>query len=143
VTAIVHPPSRRRRPWRTRVSARPLVLLALGAVAAASVAACGSSPATSSAALYGTAIQQQCTSVADVLSDGPDPTADPTGYAEAQVLPLRQLKISDAELRRAVQQLATAYQSFSTSTGTAGTAAAVQASKDEAAVNAICPGAAN
>jgi hypothetical protein len=88
-------------------------------------------------------MQQQCTSVADVLSDGPDPTADPVGYAEAQIVPLRQLKITDTALRRAVQQLATAYQAYSTSTGAAGTAAALQSSKAEAAVNAICPGAAN
>jgi hypothetical protein len=122
------------------VPARPLTLLALSAAAAASLAACGSS---SPAAASGTAIQQQCSSVAAVLSDGPDPTADPVGYAEAQVLPLRQLKITDAPLRRAVQQLATAYQAYSSSSGAAGTAAAVQASKAEAAVNAICPGAAN
>jgi hypothetical protein len=88
-------------------------------------------------------MQQQCTSVADVLSDGPDPTADPVGYAQAQVLPLRQVKITDAPLRRAVQRLATAYQAYATSAGAAGTTAALQASKAEAAVNAICPGAAN
>jgi hypothetical protein len=93
--------------------------------------------------LYGTAKQQDCTAVADVLSDGPDPTADPVGYAQAQVLPLRQLKVTDAPLRAAVTALADAYQAYSTSTGSANTAAAVQASKAEAAVNAICPGAAN
>jgi len=115
-------------------------------MAAASLAACSSSAAatsTSSTTIYGTAIKQQCTAVADVLSDGPDPDADPLGYAEAQVLPLRQLKIADAKLRGAVQQLATAYQTYSTATGAAGTAAALQSSKAEAAVNAICPGAAN
>jgi hypothetical protein len=123
---------------------RPLILLAAGAVAAASLAACSSSPTpTSSTALYGTAAQQQCTAVADVLSDGPDPTADPVGYAEAQVLPLRQLKTTDTALRRAVARLAAAYQAYSTATGSANTAAALAASKAEAAVNAICPGAAN
>jgi len=113
---------------------------------AASLAACSSSSAatsTSSAALYGTAIKQQCTAVADVLSDGPDPDADPVGYAEAQVLPLRQLTITDTALRGAVHKLATAYQAYSTSTGAAGTTAALAASKAEAAVNVICPGAAN
>ena len=136
----------RRRPGRARASARPLILLVGGAVAAASLAACSSSPAArsaSSTALYGTTVQQQCTSVADVLSDGPDPTADPSGYAEAQVLPLRQLTITDTALRRAVAQLATAYHAYAAATGAAGTAAALAASKAEAAVNAICPGAAN
>jgi len=89
------------------------------------------------------AIQSQCTATAAVLSDGPDPTADSVGYAEAQVLPLRQLKITNTALRRAVSQLAPAYQAYSTSTGAAGIAAAVHSAKAEAAVNAICPGAAN
>jgi hypothetical protein len=130
---------------RARGAARPLTLLAV-AVAAASLAACGSSSAatsTSSTALYGTAIKQQCTAVADVLSDGPDPDADPAGYAQAQVLPLRQLTITDAALRRAVAQLATAYQAYAAATGAAGTAAALASSKAEAALNSICPGAAN
>lgn len=118
-------------------------LLTLGAVTALAACSSSSSQAASSAALYGTAIQQQCTAVAGVLSDGPDPTADPVGYAEAQVLPLRQLTITDAPLRTAVLALASAYQAYSTSTGAANTTAALQASKAEAAVNAICPGAAN
>lgn len=117
-------------------------MLGLSALAATAVAACSSSAAPT-AGLYGTALQQQCTSVADVLSDGPDPTADPVGYAEAQVLPLRQLTITDTALRRAVAQLASAYEAYAASTGAAGTAAALAASKAEAAVNAICPGAAN
>ena len=120
-------------------------LLALGALATALLAACGSSAPSSASrsALLGTAMHQQCTSVADVLSDGPDPDADPVGYAQAQVLPLRQLKLTDAALQKAVQALASSYQAVSTSTGSAKTTAAQQVSKDEAAVNAICPGAAN
>jgi hypothetical protein len=140
----VHLTSAYPRAWRPGELARPLTLLAACAVTAASLAACGSSSAAaSSAALYGTAIHRQCTSVADVLSDGPDPTADPAGYALAQVLPLRQLTITDTALRRAVARLATAYQAYAAATGAAGTAAALAASKAEAAVNAICPGAAN
>ncbi len=123
---------------------RPLTLLAAGAATAAFLAACSSSPvSTSSTALYGSAMQRQCTSVADVLSDGPDPTADPVGYAQAQVLPLRQLTITDTALRHAVSRLATSYEAYASSDGAANTAAALTASKAEAAVNAICPGAAN
>lgn len=82
--------------------------------------------------------------MADVLSDGPDPTADPAGYAEAQVLPLRQLTITgDPALAKAVAALAAAYQAYSTATGQANKAAALQVSSAEAAVNNICPGAAN
>ena len=50
-----------------------------------------------------------------MLADGPDPDADPVGYAQAQVLPLRQLKISDTTLQKAVQKLATAYQAYAAS----------------------------
>jgi hypothetical protein len=123
---------------------RRVRLLMLAVAAVPLLAACGSSghPAAS-ASLLGTTRQQECTSVADVLSDGPDPGADPVGYAQAQVLPLRQLKLTDAPLGKAVQTLAGAYQAYVTSTGPARAPAAGQVSKDEKAVNAICPGAAN
>jgi hypothetical protein len=120
---------------------------AMGGLAAAAIvvplAACSSSPnPATSTRLLGPAKQQQCTSVSNVLSDGPDPGADPVGYAEAQVLPLRQLKLTDPSLSRAVQTLATAYAAYATSTGSANTAK-LKVSKAEATVNAICPGAAN
>jgi hypothetical protein len=120
-------------------------LLALTAVAIPLAAACSStsSTATASASLLGTARQQQCTSVADVLSDGPDPGADPVGYAQAQVLPLRQLKITDPPLSTAVKTLASAYAAYTTSAGPAKAAASSRVSKAEDAVNAICPGAAS
>jgi hypothetical protein len=122
-----------------------VLLLAIVGATAALVTACSSSSASSAASrtLFGTAKHQQCTSVADVLSDGPDPDADPVGYAQAQVLPLRQLKLSDPALRREVTRLAAAYQAYSTSKGAAGKTAAQQVKKAEAAVNAICPGAAH
>jgi hypothetical protein len=117
------------------------VLLAL------TVAACGSSSAQpsaarTSAALLGSAVQQDCTSVSDVLSDGPDPDADPVGYAQAQVLPLRQLTISDSALHRDVLALASAFQVFSAGSHPGGTADALKVAKAENAVNSICPEAA-
>ncbi len=140
----MHPPVPPDRPRPALTRTKLLALPVLSVLAAMAVTACGSSSSSASAAaLYGTALQQQCTAVADVLSDGPDPDADSVGYAEAQVLPLRQLKLTDKPLNQAVQSLASAYQAYSTSTGAANTAAALQASKAEAAVNAICPGAAN
>jgi hypothetical protein len=107
------------------------------------VTACGSSSSRSSAtSILGSAVQQDCTSIADVLSDGPDPSADSVGYAQAQVLPLRQLTISDAALHRDVLALASAYQAFSTGSGAGGTAAALHVAKAENAINSICPEAA-
>lgn len=123
-----------------------LAVLMLAMLVALAGAACGSSSASpssrsSSAALLGTPKQQDCVAVGDVLSDGPDPDADAVGYAQAQILPLRHLKITDASLYRAVQALASAYQAFSSSGGDP--ASARQVSAAEKAVNVLCPGAAN
>jgi hypothetical protein len=105
------------------------------------VAGCGSSSSTAAAsAVLGTTVQQDCTAVGDVLSDGPDPDADSVGYAQAQVLPLRQLKIGDATLRRDVLSLAAAYQAV---TAGGGAAAAAEVTKAQKAVNSICPEAAS
>jgi hypothetical protein len=110
---------------------------------ALAVAACGSaSSQTSSTVVLGSAVQRDCTSVANVLSDGPDPDADPVGYAQAQVLPLRQLSISDASLHRAVVTLASAYETFTTSSSSTRAASAAAVTKAENEVNKICPQAA-
>ena len=80
--------------------------------------------------------------MADVLADGPDPGADPVGYAEAQVVPLRKLTISDATLHRAVLTLAGAYETFSTSSTSTRAASSAAVTKAENEVNKICPQAA-
>jgi hypothetical protein len=107
---------------------------------ALAVAACGSaSSQTSSTVILGSAVQQDCTSVADVLSDGPDSDADPVGYAQAQVLPLRQLSISDTSRHHAVLTLASAYEAYSTSSSSTRAASAAAVTKAENEVNKICP----
>jgi hypothetical protein len=124
---------------------RALIRASAGATVAflaLALAACGSASSTSSTVSLGSAVQQGCTSVADVLSDGPDPDSDPVGYAEAQVLPLRQLTISDATLHRAVLTLASAYETFSTSSTSTRAASAAAVTKAENEVNKICPQAA-
>ena len=68
--------------------------------------------------------------------------SDAVGYAEAQVLPLGQLKLADTTLAHAVRRLDTAYKSFSSTNGAKGTPAAMKVSAAEKAVNAICPNAA-
>jgi hypothetical protein len=111
-----------------------LTFCALGA-ASAVFSACGS-PATPAAT---TAVTKVCQQVSAVLSDGPDQGADPIGYAEAQVLPLRQIHTADRDLRAAIDALASAYQQFFQSDGTKATADAV--SRAGHTLNAICPGA--
>ena len=116
------------------------MVLTASCLLALAVSGCGSN--SHSAALLGSKVQQDCTTVSDVLADGPDPDADKVGYAQAQVLPLEQLRVSEPDLQVAVKNLAAAYKAYSSSTGTAQDQAAVRISKAETAVNAICPGAA-
>jgi hypothetical protein len=77
-----------------------------------------------------------------VLSDGPDPDADPAGYAEAQILPLRQIHAPDQTFKDAVTRLDRAYQELFASKGksAAATRAVASASKH---INTICPGVAS
>lgn len=121
-------------PVKSRLAA---VLLLAGLVAAG--CSSGGSSAHSSA-LVGTKLQQDCTTVSNVLSDGPDPDADSLGYAQAQILPLQQTKVSEADLRDVIKNLATAYQNFVSTSGRS--AAASQVSSAVTALNKICPGAA-
>jgi hypothetical protein len=83
-----------------------------------------------------------CSQVSAVLSDGPDPTADPVGYAEAQILPLGQIRTPDPQLRSAISELTRAYRAFFDSNGTsAGAQTAVAAASKR--IDSFCPGAAS
>jgi hypothetical protein len=100
------------------------------------LAACGSSGTSGQAA--GTA--QVCQQVSAVLSDGPDPGADPVGYALAQVRPLRQIKVTaDPALRQAVDGLAAAYQTFYDDNGK-GSVATDAVNRAGRTMNGLCPG---
>jgi hypothetical protein len=114
------------------------VAAGLALVGAATLAACGSSaqpPVTAA----GTPQQQSCAAVAAVLGNGPDESEDPVGYAEAQILPLRQLRIADAALERRVVALSAAYKQFYATKGAAAAKSAVATAST--GVDAICPGA--
>ncbi len=103
--------------------------------------ACGSSSSSASAGASASVTQASCQQVSAVLSDGPDPDADPVGYAEAQILPLRQVSAPNPALHVAIDQLANAYQEFFASNGKSSNAeeAVAVASKK---LDSICPGAA-
>jgi hypothetical protein len=117
---------------------------ALGAVllTAAVLAGCGSSSHSSTADSVAKAppINSPCQQIQAVLSDGPDPSVDPVGYAQAQVLQLRKLHLDKPALAGAVSHLASAYQQFSQSNGSSNDKLTVKAAVK--AVNTICPGAA-
>jgi hypothetical protein len=119
----------------------PLPVLAGRALVAAAAAAlllsaCGSGsgqPAASSAAA-----SRACEQITAALSDGPDPGSDPVGYAEAQILPLGQVRTSDPALRAAIAELAEAYRRYFSSDGTSAQGALAKAAAD---MNRLCPGA--
>jgi hypothetical protein len=138
MTIPADPPARLRpRRRRPRWWGPPAAGLAL--VPMLALAACGASAGTSASAA---ATRQSCQQIGAALADGPDPDADPAGYAEAQILPLRQVRIADQPLKAAVGQLDSAYQQLLRSNGSSSAAAkAVTAASKK--VNAICPGAAS
>ncbi len=75
-----------------------------------------------------------------MLSDGPGPTVDPVGYAEAQILPLRRVHASDKALEAAIERLDRVYEEvYATNDSAAAKAAESDASHR---MNEICPGAA-
>jgi hypothetical protein len=91
-----------------------------------------SGPSSTSAAVRAT-----CQQVAAVLSDGPDPVADPVGYAEAQILPLRRIHSPDHRLQAAIDDLATAYQHFFDAAGSGSSGQAVKGANHE--LDGLCP----
>ena len=133
------------------ISSHPVLARIRGAAAAALIAlelaallAACASPASASRPVAATTpvteVHVTCSQVSAVLSDGPDPTADPVGYAEAQILPLGQIRTPDPQLRAAIGELARAYRAFFDSNGTSGAdkTAVATASKR---IDSFCPGA--
>ncbi|HXW39173.1 MAG TPA: hypothetical protein VEJ44_05715 [Acidimicrobiales bacterium] len=102
----------------------------------AALSACASSGPTPSAVASGPA----CQDVSAVLSDGPDPTADPVGYAQAQILPLGQVHTTDKDLRAAIDALDAAYQQMVSTNGSAAATKVETTASNR--LNAFCPGAA-
>jgi hypothetical protein len=121
---------------------RRLMVLAPTALGLAALLGACSSQAATSKPVSAAVVHTTCTQVSAVLSDGPDPDADPVGYAEAQILPLGQIRTSDAQLRVAISKLAGAYRAFFDSNGSSSAAklAVTAASKR---INSFCPGAAS
>jgi len=113
----------------------------------AALAACASGAPSSARPTAGrqvsaAAVRSACNQVSAVLSDGPDPDADPVGYAEAQILPLGQIRTADTPLRTAIGRLASAYKALFASNGSSVAAKQAVASASKQ-VNAFCPGAAS
>jgi hypothetical protein len=132
-----------------RTTNRPVMALALTLVAAPlALAACssgGSNPSSSGSGRSGGVAAAKapvalCNELDAVLSDGPDPGADPVGYALSQILPLQQqVHSSDTAVMATVNQLIAADQALYNSSG-ADKSASATIQKDYTAINKACPG---
>jgi hypothetical protein len=126
-----------------RTTHRRLTLLAIALpVAPLALAAC-SSGASGGGGGGGAALAKApsgvCQQLNAVFSDGPDPDADPVGYALSQILPLRDLHSSDTDLMATVSKLETDDEDLVKANG-ADKLAAAAIKKDDKAINSACPG---
>ncbi len=126
---MASPPATGRSRWLVAV-----LVLAAGTV----LSACGSGPSATSTASI---IKAACAQVGADLSDGPDPSADPVGYAEAQILPLSKIKVADTTLQHDISRLDSAYKTFFATQGGAGSTTLVKRSLTR--VEHLCPGVAS
>lgn len=113
----------------------PACLALLVLSAGLMLSACGSSP---SATNHAKVVKAACLKVAADLSDGPDPSDDPIGYAEAQIRPLSQIKVHDAVLQNAIHYLDVEYKIFYQTNGAAASKRAVNAALK--IIDVYCPG---
>jgi hypothetical protein len=104
------------------------------------IGACSSGGSAGASGTTAATTAETCQQVSTVLTNGPDPGTDPVGYAEAQILPLRQVRAADAALGQAVVGLADAYSSYSAADGTSKTATATLTAAIKQ-INSLCPGA--
>jgi hypothetical protein len=104
-------------------------------------AACGSS-GSGGAAASTHAPTAVCQKILAVFSDGPDPDADPVGYALSQILPLGQIHTSDQAVSTSLHSLIAADQALVKSNGADKTAKA-DIKKADKSLNTACPGVAS
>jgi hypothetical protein len=110
-----------------------------GLAVAPLLAGCGSS--SSPAASHPVPADSVCTRVADVLSNGPDPGADPVGYAEAQIRLLGAVHATNPALARAISRLDADFRAEYTHGATPAARHAVATGRKD--IDRYCPGAAS
>jgi hypothetical protein len=94
------------------------------------------------AATHSTAPAALCRKLNGIFSNGPDPDADPVGYALAQIKPLGAVHTSDHAISAVLTKLVAADRSLFTSNGS-DHAAKKEIKKADAQVNKACPGVAS
>lgn len=115
------------------IAAAAIAMLAL----TTTISACSSSAQPAKTAAAAPVAESTCEQVGDALSDGPDPDADPLGYAEAQIQPLRQIHASSPTLAQAITTLAGAYSGFYAANGAGPAKATLNAAIKR--INSLCP----
>ena len=116
--------------------------MALASVAVAVPLWAGCSSSGGGAAKAAAAPTAVCQKILAVFSDGPDPDADPVGYALSQILPLGQIHTSDQPVSTALHSLITADHALVKSNGADKTAKA-DIKKADDSLNTACPGVAS
>jgi hypothetical protein len=124
-----------------RLTHRSLMLATAALLGGVGLAACSSGGSSGGSAGGGAALAPAalCQQLNAVLSDGPDPDADPVGYALSQILPLRGVHSSDRRVIATVDQLAAADQELVNSNGS-DKAATAAIKKSDHALDQACPG---
>lgn len=114
-------------------AAAAIAMLALSTM----ISACSSTAHPAKTAAAAPVAESTCELVGDALSNGPDPDADPVGYAEAQIQPLRQIHATSPALAQAITTLAGAYSSFFTANGTGPAKSTLSTAIKR--INSLCP----
>jgi len=118
------------------------VALATVAVAVPLWVACGSTGPSGAAVNSAHAPAAVCQKVLAVLSDGPDPDADPVGYALSQILPLGQIHTSDHSVSTTLHSLIKEDRALVKSKGS-DKSAKTGIKKADKSLNKACPGVAS
>jgi hypothetical protein len=126
-----------------RLAIRPRrVALASVAVAVPLWVACGSTGPSGAAVSSAHAPAAVCQKILAVFSDGPDPDADPVGYALSQILPLGQIHTSDHSVSTTLHSLIREDRALVKSKGSDKSAKS-GIKKADKSLNKACPGVAS
>ncbi len=126
-----------------RLSIRPRgMALASVAVAVPLWVACGAAGPSGAAVKSAHAPTAVCQKILAVFSDGPDPDADPVGYALSQILPLGQIHTSDHTVSTTLRSLIKDDRALVKSNGDDKTAK-TGIKKADKSLNKVCPGVAS
>ena len=120
-----------------RTHSRPVALASMVGTFPLLAAACGAGGPGGGAPMAAPAAL--CQKLMAVLSDGPDPGADPVGYALSQIQPLGQIHTSDGPVGATLSSLIAADRALVRTDG-GGHAAKKAIARAFDALNASCPG---